>query len=146
MWIGVVHRNVPCFVYPVFFAGSIASVFSAFVVRLHRRRSPSCVSASSAFPPPPRLLPSLQRAAPSGACHFSSALLSSPASSATPRRSRFPPSVASSSASPCSRNIPKEEKNVNADKSVDFGDHSYHAEQLENFYRLMFSHEVSISK
>ena len=34
----------------------------------------------------------------------------------------------------------------NADKSVDFGDHSYHAEQLENFYRLMFSHEVSISK
>jgi len=30
----------------------------------------------------------------------------------------------------------------NADKSVDFGDHSYHAEQLENFYRLMFSHEA----
>ena len=31
----------------------------------------------------------------------------------------------------------------NADNSVDFGDHSIHAEQLEKFYRLMFSHEVS---
>ena len=31
----------------------------------------------------------------------------------------------------------------NADSSVDFGDHSYHAEQIEKFYRLMFSHEVS---
>ena len=31
----------------------------------------------------------------------------------------------------------------NADDSVDFGDHSVHAEQLEHFYRLMFSHEVS---
>ena len=33
----------------------------------------------------------------------------------------------------------------NADSSVDFGDHSYHAEQIEKFYRLMFSHEVSIT-
>ena len=31
----------------------------------------------------------------------------------------------------------------NADKSVEFGDHTFHAEQLEKFYRLMFSHEVS---
>ena len=30
----------------------------------------------------------------------------------------------------------------NADGSVDFGDHSIHAEQLQNFYRLMFSLEV----
>ena len=30
----------------------------------------------------------------------------------------------------------------NADGSVDFGDHSVHAEQLQNFYRLMFSLEV----
>ena len=31
----------------------------------------------------------------------------------------------------------------NGDLSVDFGDHSLHAEILENFHRLMFSHEVS---
>ena len=28
----------------------------------------------------------------------------------------------------------------NADETADFGDHSLHAEILENFYRLMFSH------
>ena len=27
-------------------------------------------------------------------------------------------------------------------EAADFGDHSYHAEVLENFYRLMFSHQV----
>ena len=26
--------------------------------------------------------------------------------------------------------------------AADFGDHSYHAEVLDNFYRLMFSHQV----
>ena len=26
--------------------------------------------------------------------------------------------------------------------SVDFGDHSYHAEVIDNFYRLMYSHQV----
>ena len=31
----------------------------------------------------------------------------------------------------------------NGDLSTDFGDHSLHAEILENFHRLMFSHEVS---
>ena len=31
----------------------------------------------------------------------------------------------------------------NGDLSADFGDHSLHAEILENFHRLMFSHEVS---
>ena len=30
----------------------------------------------------------------------------------------------------------------NADGTADFGDHSLHAEILENFYRLMFSHEA----
>ena len=30
----------------------------------------------------------------------------------------------------------------NALDNVDMGDHSFHASQLENFYRLMFSHEV----
>ena len=30
----------------------------------------------------------------------------------------------------------------NADGSVDFGDHTVHAQQLEKFYRFMFSHEV----
>ena len=27
-------------------------------------------------------------------------------------------------------------------EAADFGDHSYHAEVLDNFYRLMFSHQV----
>ena len=31
----------------------------------------------------------------------------------------------------------------NGDLSVDFGDHAIHAEILENFHRLMFSHEAS---
>ena len=30
----------------------------------------------------------------------------------------------------------------NADGTADFGDHSLHAEILENFYRLMFSHQA----
>ena len=30
----------------------------------------------------------------------------------------------------------------NADETEDFGDHSRHAEILENFYRLMFSHQA----
>ena len=30
----------------------------------------------------------------------------------------------------------------NADETADFGDHSRHAEILENFYRLMFSHQA----
>ena len=30
----------------------------------------------------------------------------------------------------------------NGNGNADWGDHSVHAEQLENFYRLMFSHEV----
>ena len=30
----------------------------------------------------------------------------------------------------------------NADQTADFGDHSKHAEILENFYRLTFSHQV----
>ena len=30
----------------------------------------------------------------------------------------------------------------NRDEDVSFGDHSVHAEQWENFYRLMFSLEV----
>lgn len=30
----------------------------------------------------------------------------------------------------------------NGDLSVDFGDHSLHAQVLEDFHRLMFSHEV----
>jgi len=30
----------------------------------------------------------------------------------------------------------------NAHNDVDMGDHSFHAQQLENFYRLMFSHEA----
>ena len=32
----------------------------------------------------------------------------------------------------------------NGDESVEFGDHSRHAEIVENFYRLMFSLEVSL--
>ena len=31
----------------------------------------------------------------------------------------------------------------NWQETADFGDHSYHAEVLDNFYRLMFSHQVS---
>ena len=31
----------------------------------------------------------------------------------------------------------------NAGHQVDMGDHAYHAQQVDNFYRLMFSHEVS---
>ena len=31
----------------------------------------------------------------------------------------------------------------NAQTDVEMGDHSFHAEQVENFYRLMFSHEVN---
>ena len=30
----------------------------------------------------------------------------------------------------------------NGEGSQDFGDHSHHAEVLDNFYRLMFSHQV----
>ena len=30
----------------------------------------------------------------------------------------------------------------NGNGNADWGDHSVHAEQLANFYRLMFSHEV----
>ena len=32
----------------------------------------------------------------------------------------------------------------NWQETADFGDHSYHAEVLDNFYRLMFSHQVSV--
>ena len=32
----------------------------------------------------------------------------------------------------------------NAGHEVDMGDHEYHAEQVDKFYRLMFSHEVMI--
>ena len=31
----------------------------------------------------------------------------------------------------------------NGNGNADWGDHSVHAEQLANFYRLMFSHEVT---
>ena len=34
----------------------------------------------------------------------------------------------------------------NGDESVEFGDHTRHAEILENFYRLMFSLEVIKSR
>ena len=30
-------------------------------------------------------------------------------------------------------------------ESADFGDHSYHAQVLDSFYRLMFSHQVQYS-
>ena len=32
----------------------------------------------------------------------------------------------------------------NGNGNAEWGDHSVHAEQLSNFYRLMFSHEVSL--
>ena len=34
----------------------------------------------------------------------------------------------------------------NGDLSADFGDHSHHAQILEDFHRLMFSHEVYSKK
>lgn len=30
-------------------------------------------------------------------------------------------------------------------QAADFGDHSYHAEVLDSFYRLMFSHQVKLT-
>ena len=30
-------------------------------------------------------------------------------------------------------------------ESADFGDHSYHAQVIDSFYRLMFSHQVQFS-
>ena len=34
----------------------------------------------------------------------------------------------------------------NAGLEVEMGDHSYHAQQLRDFYRVMFSHEVGSSQ
>ena len=34
----------------------------------------------------------------------------------------------------------------NAHNDLPMGDHTIHAEQLSKFYRLMFSHEVTISR